>query len=69
MIAWGGGVLNRWLFRGLHSLDFRFLYNRRPLWDIVTILLLLGGIVLSVTSMTQAWHRLRRHKRRLVGGS
>ena len=59
--------LNRWLFRGLHSLDFRFLYNRRPLWDIVTILLLLGGIVLSVTSMTQAWHRLRRHKRRLVG--
>jgi hypothetical protein len=27
--------LNRWLYHRLHSLDFPFLYYRRPLWDIV----------------------------------
>ena len=60
--------LNRWLYHGLHNLDFRFLYHRRPLWDIVVILLSLGGIVLSVSSMAQGWHRLRRHARRLTRG-
>ena len=56
--------LNRWLYHGLHSLDFPFLYDRRPLWDVVVILLSLGGITLSVTSLTQGWRRLRRHARR-----
>jgi hypothetical protein len=55
--------LNRWLYHGLHSFDFPFLYYRRPLWDIVVIALSLGGIVLSVTTMVAAWHRLRRHAR------
>ena len=60
--------LNRWLYHGLHNLDFRFLYHRRPLWDIVVILLSLGGIVLSVSSMAQGWHRLRRHACHLTRG-
>lgn len=55
--------VNRWLYHGLHSLDFPFLYYRRPLWDIVMILLSVGGIVLSATTMVAAWHRLRRHAR------
>ncbi len=42
--------LNRWLYHGLHSLDFPFLYYRRPLWDVVVIVLSVGGIVLSVTT-------------------
>ena len=50
--------LNRWLYHGLHSLDFPFLYNRRPLWDFVVITLSLGGIALSVTTLWQASHRL-----------
>ncbi|HZI51518.1 MAG TPA: PepSY domain-containing protein, partial [Terriglobia bacterium] len=29
--------VNRWLYNGLHSLNFPFLYNNRPLWDIVVI--------------------------------
>ena len=37
----------RWLYQGLHSLDFPFLYFRRPLWDIVAIVLSIGGAVLS----------------------
>ena len=28
------GRLERWLFNGLHSLDFAFWYDRRPLWDV-----------------------------------
>ncbi len=56
--------LNRWLYNGLHSLDFAFLINRRPLWDIVVILLSLGGIGLTVTTVVPAWRRLRRHVRR-----
>jgi hypothetical protein len=55
---------NRWLYNGLHSLDFPFLY-RRPLWDIVVIVLSLGGIALSVASGPAAWHRLKRHARQL----
>ena len=62
---------NRWLYHGLHSLDFPFLYNQRPLWDIVVVVLSLGGIAVSLTSLAQAWRRLRRHARRpfrLTGG-
>ena len=57
--------LNRWLYRGLHGLDFPFLYGRRPLWDAIVIGLSLGGILVSVTSAAQGWRRLRRHVRRL----
>ncbi len=57
--------LNRWLYHGLHSLDFPFLYYRRPLWDVVVILLSLGGIAVSMTSLMQGWRRLRRHGRRI----
>lgn len=60
--------LNRWLYHGLHSLDFPFLYDRRPLWDIVVIVLSAGGIVLSATSLVPAWRRLRRHARAWESG-
>jgi len=55
--------LNRWLYHGLHSLDFPFLYYRRPLWDLVVIVLSLGGIVLSTTTMWAAYRRVRRGMR------
>ena len=58
--------LNRWLYHGLHSLDFPFLYYRRPLWDIVVIALSIGGITASVMPLAQAWRRLRRHGHRFV---
>lgn len=56
--------VNRWLYHGLHSLDFPWLYGRRPLWDILVILLSLGGIASTVTSLAPAWRRLRRHAQR-----
>jgi len=56
--------LNRWLYHGLHSLDFPFLYYRRPLWDIIVIVLSAGGLGLSLAAVSPAWQRLRRHLRR-----
>jgi hypothetical protein len=55
--------LNRWLYNGLHSLDFPFLYGRRPLWDLVVLLLSAGGLALTVTTMLPAVRRLRRRLR------
>jgi len=56
--------LRRWLYQGFHSLDFPFLYFQRPLWDIVVIVLSIGGAALSVTTLLPTWRRLRRHARR-----
>jgi hypothetical protein len=47
--------MSRWLYHGLHSLDFPWLYNYRPAWDIVVIAFMLGGTALSVTSLIMAW--------------
>ena len=55
--------LERWLYHGLHSLDFPFLYYQRPLWDVVLIALSIGGIVSTVTIALPAWRRIRRNVR------
>jgi formylglycine-generating enzyme required for sulfatase activity len=52
--------VGRWLYNGLHSLDFPWLYNNRPLWDIVVIMLMLGGTALSLTSVVLMWRVLVR---------
>jgi hypothetical protein len=57
--------LNRWLYHGLHSLDFAFLYASRPAWDFAVIGLSAGGIVGVFSSLVPAWRRLRRHVTRL----
>lgn len=58
--------LDRWLYRGLHRLDFPpGFYHRRPLWDVVVIVLLLGGLFSSASSLAPAARRLRRHAARL----
>ena len=49
------GWVSRWLYHGLHSLDFPWLYQYRPLWDIVVITLMLGGTALCVTSLVLTW--------------
>lgn len=52
--------MSRWLYHGFHSLDFPWLYNYRPLWDIVVITLMLGGTALCVTSLILTWQVLER---------
>jgi hypothetical protein len=55
--------VERWLYHGLHSLDFPFLYYQRPLWDVLLIALSIGGIVSTVTIALPAWRRIRRNVR------
>jgi hypothetical protein len=63
-----GDWTERWLYHGLHSFDFPWLYNYRPLWDIVVITFMAGGTALCVTSLILAWRILGRKLRGLTGG-
>jgi hypothetical protein len=58
--------VGRWLYRGLHSLDFPWLYDNRPLWDIVVITFMLGGTGLSLTGAVLAWRVLGRTLARIA---
>jgi hypothetical protein len=51
--------LFRHLYNGLHSLDWWWLWSRRPLWDIVVITFCLGGFALSVFGVMLGLRRLR----------
>jgi hypothetical protein len=55
--------VERWLYNGLHSLDFGFWYDRRPLWDVGMILLSLGALA---TSAIGFWLGLKRMKQGLA---
>jgi hypothetical protein len=63
--------VNRWLYHGLHSINFPWLYNYRPAWDIVVLTLLLGGTALCVTSVIIGFQLVRRKLfiRRTTGAS
>ena len=52
--------VTRWLYHGLHSLDFPWLYRYRPLWDIVVGVFMIGGSALCFTSLVLAWQALGR---------
>ena len=52
--------VERWLFNGLHSLDFGFWYDRRPLWDVGVIALSLGGLASSGIGLWIGCGRIRR---------
>lgn len=59
--------LQRWLFNGLHSFDFNFLLNNRPVWDIFVIALSSLGFIFSLLTLTIAWRRLWfKQKKRIV---
>ncbi len=55
----GDAKTARWITQGLHSLDFRGLRSR-PLWDVVTMLLLGGVTAVCVTGSWMAIRRVRR---------
>ncbi|HSB96268.1 MAG TPA: hypothetical protein VLC91_07465 [Spongiibacteraceae bacterium] len=50
----------RWLYNGLHSWDIRWLWERRPLWDIAVITFSLGGLSLSLFGVVIGYRRLRQ---------
>jgi hypothetical protein len=51
--------LERWLYHGFHSLDVGYLYTR-PLWDIVMIVLLTGGLATSAIGLYLGLKRVLR---------
>jgi PepSY-associated TM region len=50
----------RWLFSALHSFDFPWLLRYRPAWDVAMWLLLLPGLIVSVSGIVIGWRRLRQ---------
>jgi hypothetical protein len=52
--------VERWFYNGLHSLDFAFWYNRRPLWDIGMLTLLVGGLTTTGLGLFMGLKRIRR---------
>ena len=49
----------RWLYFGLHTLDFPFLKND-VIWQPLMLILLVGGFAFSITGITIGWKRLAR---------
>jgi len=58
--------LQRWIYHGLHSLDFSFWYYNRPAWDIGVIVLCSGGALLGAVGVFISIRRLRLDVRRIV---
>ena len=52
-------LVERWLYNGLHSLDFAFWYNSR-LWDVGMLALCMGGLASSGLGLLLGVRRLRR---------
>lgn len=55
--------VERWIYHGFHSLDFDFWYDRRPLWDVGVIVLLLGGLATSGIGVYLGGRRILRRTR------
>lgn len=53
----------RWLRDGLHSFDFPGINDKRPLWDLVLLPLMLGGTIAAFTGVWLLVRRLRRMAR------
>lgn len=51
--------LYRWLFNGLHRLDFRVLFAHRPVWDILLILFCSMGGVAAMAGVVMGVRRLQ----------
>ena len=57
--------MERWLYNGLHSLDFKFWYWS-PAWDVGVILLCLGGLASSAIGTVMGFGRLWRGVRSAI---
>jgi len=51
---------DRWLFNAMHTLDFRFLTDFRPAWDIMIWTLSLTGLIISASGVVIGCRRLSK---------
>jgi hypothetical protein len=58
--------VERWVYNGLHSMDFAFWY-KQPLWDVTMLALLLGGLTSSCLGLFMGIRRMRRAGARVAG--
>jgi hypothetical protein len=56
----------RWLYNGLHSLDFSWLTRRGLIWDATVIVLCCIGFVFAATAVVVGWRRVARAGHRAV---
>ncbi|WP_256081525.1 PepSY domain-containing protein [Massilia sp. YIM B04103] len=56
------GKWNRWLFNGLHQLDFAASLRTRPVWDVMVASLSVLGAMLSTSGLVLGWRRLRKRR-------
>ena len=54
------GRWQRWLFSGLHRIDFTSWLRARPFWDVIILVLLLGGAAASATGVYLAGRRIKQ---------
>ena len=54
----------RWLYNGLHKFDFPYIYSNRTLWASSIVILSIGGLLLSMTTLVPTVRRLNRHAQR-----
>lgn len=57
---------SRWLFQGLHSWDFAWLYRAPALWRSVVLLAMGLGSALSLTALRMAVRRRKRRRRAVL---
>ncbi|HTE42211.1 MAG TPA: hypothetical protein VK629_15400 [Steroidobacteraceae bacterium] len=58
----------RWLFEGLHRLDFTSFLRQRPWWDLIVLPLLSGVTIVCCTGVFMGYRRLTARKRREGAG-
>jgi uncharacterized iron-regulated membrane protein len=67
------GRAYRWLYEGLHRLDFGILLGHPPARQVVIWVLSIAGLIVSISSVVIGWRRLRREgrgmQRRSVSGA
>ena len=56
--------LNRWLYHGLHNLDFRVLSPGSTFWYVLVLVLMSGGTALSFTGVWLTGRYIVRRRRR-----
>ena len=54
------GRWQRWLFSGLHRIDFTSWLRARPFWDAIMLILLFGGAAVSATGVYLAARRIKQ---------
>jgi hypothetical protein len=58
--------VERWLYKGMHSFDFPILFFKRPLWDVVVAILLLGCTILCFTGLKLTLNNLFRNIKKRI---